>query len=315
MNRQIKYIISCLIEFPFTQQAIKYIAEKTNLLDDTFLILFKFENGNINKEYAEICERHLIHMKNMKKFKSFNKIFDNFISATINYSVKYPMQYIRSNKFGPENFDEASKTVYDNKEVMEGYYLDGLYLALIFWHGYSQVFNFFRKEVCTNLKTDVGRILDIGYGHGAYLLTFLSIQKDFKGIGIDISVYSKKYADDLRNSMKLSADKATFLNLDFFKFQPNYQFDIIISCEVLEHLEKPDKFLQKCKDLMKDDAKFMISIPIKSPAEDHLQFFNTREEIDDLLIKNGFIIDSFYEEKSKNPNAFSRAYACILRKK
>lgn len=290
---EIKELVDKIKKFPLTYKVVSYITEKTSLLNKTMFVLFKDQN------YPTFCENHIRYLTKMKRFISLHNVLDDFVLATKKYSLDCPMEYLRTKRFGAKDFKEAKKLVYDNKEAMESYYLNGLYLALIFWQGYAKIFQFFNREL-NLLKENKGKVLEIGYGHGAYLLNLIKLNNNFQGVGVDISQFSKLYADDLREAMGIASSQVTFLNLDFYDFPESEQYDVLIACEILEHMEDPNKFLQKCKKLMKDKCLLFISIPIKSPAEDHLQFFNTWEEIEVVFRKNGFIIEKSYKEKTKN---------------
>ena len=74
------------------------------------------------------------------------------------------------------------------------------------------------------------------------------------------------------------------------------RFDVVTMCEVLEHLEKPEAALTAVRRLMAPGGRLFVSVPINSPAPDHIYLLRTPEEAAELLQRNGFDIlgaDSF----------------------
>jgi len=144
-------------------------------------------------------------------------------------------------------------------------------------------------------------ILDLGCGTGAVVkeLQFRNIGREY--LAVD---YSKEAVEYLKkNSMGIETEAADLTSDDAFI---KGSFDLVLTIHVLQHLEKPDKFIQN----IIDNLKFSFLI-IEVPLEDlfinkitsmlglsdenptgTLQFFN-KKTINDLLTKNGLtILDS-----------------------
>ena len=80
-------------------------------------------------------------------------------------------------------------------------------------------------------------------------------QRGFKVWASDISEYAVKRAQKL-------TPKATFLVFDVQKKIPlKEKFDLIISFEVVEHLEKPEKGIKNMYDCLKKGGTIAISTP------------------------------------------------------
>lgn len=104
------------------------------------------------------------------------------------------------------------------------------------------------------------KILDsaCGSGYGSDLLEPYS-----EYVGIDYADYCITYA---RNNY--SAGHRSFFETDIYKLNEQFQynsFDTIISFETLEHIYYPEKALEVLLDLLKDDGKLIISIPLNHP--------------------------------------------------
>jgi len=97
----------------------------------------------------------------------------------------------------------------------------------------------FFKLLCRYLP-EGSKILDIGCGDGSFLR---SAQARFRGTGIEISQY---LADLARKEAGIKVLVGDFLNAPLGE----EKFDGITLISLLEHLDYPEKALQKCFDLL-----------------------------------------------------------------
>lgn len=105
------------------------------------------------------------------------------------------------------------------------------------------------------LNKTFNNILDVGCGAGhplSYIKTDLDINDAF---GLDISNDTLKYMDKL-GIKGFQAD----LDHDPFPFEDNC-FDVIISVEVIEHLNNPDLYLDEIYRVLKPSGVFVITTP------------------------------------------------------
>ena len=87
------------------------------------------------------------------------------------------------------------------------------------------------------------KILDIGCGVGNHLNIFKHIFPNAEIHGIEPSEISAKIAK--QNNFQIFIDR--FENIDM---QPD-EYDLIYSSHVIEHVERPDDFLEKCSFIAK----------------------------------------------------------------
>ena len=117
--------------------------------------------------------------------------------------------------------------------------------------------HFARYAIAASLVKDK-KVLDIacGEGYGSYLLKRSGANQV---VGVDVS---SDAIDRARNSFGatgiefLAADAATIET----RFTAEY-FDVIISCETIEHIANPAAYLLSLKQLAKKDAVIIISCP------------------------------------------------------
>jgi 2-polyprenyl-3-methyl-5-hydroxy-6-metoxy-1,4-benzoquinol methylase len=146
-------------------------------------------------------------------------------------------------------------------------------------------------------------VLDIacGVGYGSKILADNGAKRV---LGIDIS----KDAIDEANAL-FKNDKTIFITSDY-KYvdkplicsalnDPTFDgFDVIISFETIEHLERPDNFLEVILKFLKVNGKFIISVPV-TPSMDanpfHLHDFTNRK-MQRLLNSKGLLIEVIHEQ-------------------
>lgn len=103
-------------------------------------------------------------------------------------------------------------------------------------------------------------ILDIGCGAGTVSLYFAN--QGHSVYGIDIS---KRAIDACVQSSKvLNVDKVMFKVMDFPEETPAKLFDVVILCEVLEHLEEDEVVLGKIFRLLKKGGIAVVSAPSRN---------------------------------------------------
>ena len=59
-------------------------------------------------------------------------------------------------------------------------------------------------------------------------------------------------------------------------------------------------YLLKIYNILKKDGTFFITVPINSPAIDHIYLFNNENEIREMILSAGFKIEDEILAKSEN---------------
>jgi len=119
--------------------------------------------------------------------------------------------------------------------------------------------NFIKKR--TSLKGK--RVLDIGCGGG--ILTEALSEAGAEVIGIDASPQTIGVAKSHAN---LVNSKATYLEStveDFISKNQNDSFDVITCLEMLEHVPAPNKIIESCCALLKDEGDIFLSTINRNP--------------------------------------------------
>lgn len=96
-------------------------------------------------------------------------------------------------------------------------------------------------------------VLDIGCSHGYGTPLLAERAKFVTGLDKDRRAISQAKKENQTSNV-------TFLNEDVFRFEPNFQYEVIIAFQVLEHLKEPDLFLKKSKSWLKKRGFFLVSV-------------------------------------------------------
>ena len=156
-------------------------------------------------------------------------------------------------------------------------------------------------------------ILDIGIGSGCILLSILRERRDFYGTGIDISKNCLKIANmnainlKVHTRLKLyksNVDKFTLGKYDLIVSNPPYikkhtlkyldkgvaKFEPKIALDGgLDGLSEIRKVIKKSSELIKKNGKFILEIG-----------FDQKNNVINLLKKEGFYINSAFKDLAKN---------------
>lgn len=130
------------------------------------------------------------------------------------------------------------------------------------------------------------RVLDLGCGDGT--LTFTIHQHGGESWGVDVTPEALTYAKSEFVSRNISP---RFVCASAYQVPfPDSSFDVVISSDVIEHVQQPELLLQEAYRLLKPGGRAVISTPIRvteTPLDKmHVQEFFPTEYID--LVRRHF---------------------------
>ncbi len=201
--------------------------------------------------------------------------------------------FMETRQYAQQDFETARREVYDNPEVMEGYYLEGLFLSHAFWPIHFDMHDYFLNSFLP-LVPDEGEGVEIGFGHGLYLLEVLSVRKHTRARGFDISPYSLKYAGKILKAGGIDPERFDlgFADIRYPLEQPDNAFRWGVFAEILEHIPDPRAALEELRRLLVKGAPLFVTTVVDSNAMDHLYQFEDVKAIRQLMGEAGFRIVS-----------------------
>lgn len=129
-----------------------------------------------------------------------------------------------------------------------------------------------RYQFALGLLRGGERLLDTGCGVG-YGTHLLNSRAGF-ALGVDYSVDALEYARARYQSPGLAFARMNCQGLAL----PDSTFDVIVSFEMYEHLEKPREYLRECARVLKPGGRLILSTPNRAPWEIHMRSIHTTNE-------------------------------------
>lgn len=241
----------------------------------------------VDEHAAFVFHRHPNHEAEM----------DRSVKAYTRYSMEYLYLQQRLEASGEAryecaSFEEGRREVYDNAEVMEGYYLDGLYLSLALWPNHYRMLRYFQDQFLPWLP-ERGDLLELPVGSGSYAAYALLGKPGWTGLGVDISPSAINYSRQLAQHWSLDR-----LRIEFGEGQKalpweSASFDAVISGELLEHLDDPASFLNECIRVTKPGGFLFVTTAIFAASVDHVFMFEDVESVNRMMTGSDAMLWSY----------------------
>lgn len=217
-----------------------------------------------------------------------NEFIVDCYKTIVDDTLECQIEFLRSGQYRHTTFAEVADSVYFDNDYMKRYMI-GLALSTFFWPNHTMIRRFFTQTLPTARS---GRYLEIGPGHGFFLLQAMRRCSFDRFVGVDISPASIALIDSIVKDVLPDRRKdLDLIEMDFLaKSGLDGHFDAIVMGEVLEHVEKPAAFLHRIAELAAPSAHIFITTCINAPAVDHIFLFRTAGEIEALFSKAGLVI-------------------------
>lgn len=203
-------------------------------------------------------------------------------------TLREQLYFQRHGRYRYSTFDEVADAVYFDDEYMRKY-MYGLAITAWLWPNHRAMHRSFAAAVPADRG---GSYLEIGPGHGVYMLTAMNQSAYEHFEGIDLSPTSVALTRELLESRDEADGKQYEVHCcDFLEDElrrPKY--DAIVMGEVLEHVEEPLVFLEKIRELAADDAFIFVTTPINAPAVDHIYLFESPGSIEEIVEAAGLSV-------------------------
>lgn len=237
----------------------------------------------------------------------------NPTQALLEYTVAYlkeQARFLKTGEYSNTDFEEVLRNVYDNPDVMQKFYLDGLMLTHAVWPIHFDMHHFFRSEFLSRVP-NAGVGAEYGFGHGLYLLEVLTSRPETRALGFDISSYSVDFAGRLLAHGGVGTSRFDLSIADVRRpFETrDGEFSWAVFAEIIEHIPDPRFSLGELRRSMSNGAPLFATTVLHSNALDHIYQFADVDEVRELLRSTGFTIIAErvlrvrdYDEKARDPS-------------
>lgn len=154
-------------------------------------------------------------------------------------------------------------------------------------------------------EENLGNILELGCGTGVYTQTLQKVSNEI--LATDFSEEMIKTAIIERGNLKkVSFARADAMNLQF----GNQSFDTVFMANLIHIIEDPEKVIQESNRVLKNEGQMIVTSfamdkmgffnklaltfrylkTFGKPSEEALKVKTSQKIIEDLIIKNGFVI-------------------------
>lgn len=152
------------------------------------------------------------------------------------------------------------------------------------------------ERLIRRLPADIGRFLEIGPGLGDLSLHLADRYPNARGELMDISAESEAITRSRVSGRPL-------LNVrrgDFRQIADSASYDLVVACEVFEHIEDDESAFAAVRSLLRADGLFLFSVPAFwahwHAADRYAGHFRRYERVDvlDKFARHGFEIDTIW---------------------
>jgi 2-polyprenyl-3-methyl-5-hydroxy-6-metoxy-1,4-benzoquinol methylase len=203
-------------------------------------------------------------------------------------TIRAQIDFMREKRYPFSRFAEVAHSIYFNKDYMTRYMI-GLALTEFVWPNHIQIRRFFER---TFPEQAGGAYLEVGPGHGSFLVYAMKKGALEHFVGIDISAASIALTEDVVR--RLVPERRGQLELRECNFLAEHDlagpFDVLVMGEVLEHVEQPQLFLRRLKELAGSDPHIFVTTCINAPAIDHIYLFRNESDILELISAAGLSV-------------------------
>ena len=198
--------------------------------------------------------------------------------------------FYREGRYRLSTFAEANAEVYSNHEYMNQY-VNGILITQVIWHNHTATYEMFLDRAIGGFDRPFD-YLEIGPGHGLGMAFAAEAPLCRSLEAWDVSPTS--IGETKAALAKLGVTKPVHMQLTNIMSAdvPDRKFDLITISEVLEHLETPDVALATLRKVVAPDGRLFVSIPINSPAPDHIYLVRHPDEVRALIEAAGFEIET-----------------------
>ena len=200
----------------------------------------------------------------------------------IQMMMEETIYFVQHGTYRYSTFKEVREKVYFNHEYMTKYMI-GVGLSTYLLNTQLEYMRWFVEFI---KKAEGKTYLEVGPGHGEYLVKAMKYSSLKYFHAIDLSPTSVNLTKKYTQFCGGGGGRDQTLKIEecnFFDFSSDQKYDVIVMCEVLEHVEDPQMFLRQVAKLSHENSRSYVTTVVDAPTLDHIYHFHTVDEIFDVV--------------------------------
>lgn len=261
-------------------------------LEEAIIEQMPHQKNKVKELFAKLDDQMRDMLNTYVSFQLFQGETIEYLAKSYTMLLKETMKeqiyFAKHGCYRYRTFDEVEHKVYQNAAYMKSY-MTGLCISTALWENHKQMFRFFLQTLADENKYSGGRYLEIGPGHGFFFMHAMKSTSYCQYDAVDVSQASVNMTKEILEFFQIEK-KYTIQCMDFFDMRMNGMYDVITMGEVLEHVERPLRFLKKISEMARPNTHIYISTCINAPEIDHIYLFSDLMEIEALYMDAGLQI-------------------------
>jgi hypothetical protein len=198
--------------------------------------------------------------------------------------LREEIQFRQSGEYSarPEDFDRIVENTYNNTDVMDRYYLVGLYCSYFVWPHHYEILSFFREAFLNADSKEPETMSEWGVGHGLFSLLALRRWTQAKALLLDVSHPSLSFSEAILNAAGCM-DRCSAQVGDVTQGPDGSPVDRLICGELLEHVPEPGLLLDRIHRTLKPNGLAYLTGAVNAPQSDHVSLFRSARELTALV--------------------------------
>lgn len=267
------------------------------------------------KEFVELGTLLLSWASLINKNNYLELLIEGYCRFVIDVN-KSQLKYEKRGAYLNKSYAEVLEKGYSNSAFMKFYHW-GVYVTTFAWEHHLHIYTFF-KNYFLPIIDESGSVLDLGSGSGIWSFLLINKKKNWHSTAVDISETSINQSNLMSNLIGLG-DKISFIKDNAVDFQGKIKFDSVISCFLLEHLEKPVDLFHNISKNLKTRGYAFVTCALTAAEYDHIYEFKNESELINIAEKSGLRLIASYSASPKNhPKEtfyLPRSMALVLQKR
>lgn len=259
--------------------------EKTFLLSD----IWQRSRREFGPEWAEEVVDNILRLFGPEEEGAWEEAIRGYAEFSLD-GMRHQEYFEAHGRYRRSTLAELREQFYENETHMMKNYLPGMLLSHYLWPHHFKLLSFFRREALPRMGAAPGTFYDVGIGTGMYSREILRAFPGIRGRGFDISRYSAAFTRRLLEAYGLGDRYEVALGDVLTGEPPKEPADIVVSQEVLEHLEDPRRFIGILHQMAKPGGRAYITAAVNAGLSDHIYLFRSPDEVRALLEEAGWKI-------------------------